>query len=84
VSSLTRPPDVAVFDLDGVIVDSRAAVRTAINDVLGDHGLPRRPAPELDRFIGPPTTVAFAELAGEPRDSPRVAQLVKPSRPVPR
>lgn len=66
-------PDAALFDFDGVIIDSREAVRTAINDALVAHGLAARPGEELDRFIGPPVFGAFAELTGEPPDSELVA-----------
>jgi phosphoglycolate phosphatase len=68
------PPDAAIFDFDGVIIDSRQPVRTAINDALAAHGLPRRPPAELDRFLGPPTLVAFAELTGEQPDSALLAR----------
>lgn len=71
--SLTPAPDAAVFDFDGVIIDSRAAVRTAVNEALTAHGIPPRPAEVLDRFIGPPVLAAFAELTGEPEDSALVA-----------
>ena len=67
------PPDGAVFDFDGVIVDSRAPVRAAVNEALAAHGFARRTAAELDRFIGPPVLAAFAELIGEPEDSAAVA-----------
>jgi beta-phosphoglucomutase-like phosphatase (HAD superfamily) len=53
-------PDAAIFDFDGVIIDSREPVRTAINDALAAHGLPRRLPADLDRFLGPPPLVAFS------------------------
>lgn len=65
-------PDGAVFDFDGVIVDSRAPVRTAVNEALAAHGFARRNPAELDRFIGPPVLAAFAELTGEREDSDAV------------
>ena len=73
---LNPPPAAALFDFDGVIIDSREAVRTAINDALRRHGLRPRPGPELDRYIGPPASAAFAELTGESTDSPFVAACV--------
>jgi phosphoglycolate phosphatase len=73
---LNPAPAAALFDFDGVIIDSREAVRTAINDALTVHGLPPRPGPELDRFIGPPAPAAFAELTGKPAASPFVAACV--------
>jgi phosphoglycolate phosphatase len=68
--------DAVIFDLDGVIVDSYAAVTDSINGALAAHGLPTRPAQALRHFIGPPTFVAFAELTGEPPDSAVVAAIV--------
>lgn len=62
-----------VFDFDGVIVESRRPVRTAVNEALAAHGFTRRRPEELDRFIGPPVLAAFAELIGEPEDSEPVA-----------
>lgn len=70
------PPDAALFDFDGVIIDSRAAVRSAINRALADHGMPTLPELTLDRFIGPPILGAFAELTGAPEGSALVAALV--------
>jgi phosphoglycolate phosphatase len=58
-----------LFDLDGVLVDSRSAIGSCINHALDAHGLPRRPLAVLERFIGPQLTVAFAELTGQPEDS---------------
>jgi phosphoglycolate phosphatase len=71
--SLAPAPNAAVFDFDGVIIDSRAAVRSAVNEALIAHGLPPRPEEVLDRVIGPPVLVAFAELTGEAEDSALVA-----------
>jgi phosphoglycolate phosphatase len=76
VTPLTPPPDAVVFDLDGVIIDSREAVRVAAGDALAAHGLKPRPPHELDRLIGPPTAVGFADLAGATRDSELVGALV--------
>jgi phosphoglycolate phosphatase len=69
-------PDAAIFDFDGVIIDSRDGVRSAINAALVEHGFTARPGPELDRFLGPPTLVAFAELTGAATDSELVARCV--------
>ena len=65
-----------IFDFDGVLVDSYAAVTGAINAALVEHGLPSRPPEELRHFIGPPTFVAFGELTGEDPDSETVAAIV--------
>jgi phosphoglycolate phosphatase len=62
--------DTAVlFDLDGVLVDSRAAISGCINHALDAQGLPEQAPDSLEPFIGPPLTLAFAELTGQPQDS---------------
>lgn len=72
-----RPPaDAAIFDFDGVVIDSLAPVATAINGALRALGLAPRRAEDLARFIGPPTPTAFAELTGDAEDSETVAAAV--------
>ncbi len=61
-----------LFDLDGVLIDSRAAISSCINHALNAQGLSERPRSSLERFIGPPLRLAFAELTGRPQDSPLV------------
>lgn len=73
---LTPPADAAIFDFDGVIIDSLAPVETAINGTLRAHGLSPRPAAELARFIGPPTPTAFIELTGAAEGSQELAAYV--------
>ena len=73
---LTPPADAAIFDFDGVIIDSRPPVETAINGALLAHGFAPRSAAEIARFIGPPTLSAFAELTGAAEDSQIVAACV--------
>lgn len=75
--TLTPSPDGAIFDFDGVIIDSLAPVETAINGALVEHGYPPHTAAELARFIGPPTPTAFIELTGAAADSQIVADCVK-------
>ncbi|MGA2925332.1 MAG: HAD hydrolase-like protein [Solirubrobacteraceae bacterium] len=70
---LVPAPDAVVFDLDGVLIDSREPVRLAINAALRAHGLAQRPGPELDRYIGPTVLDGFAELTGQPPRSALVA-----------
>ncbi|HSD80145.1 MAG TPA: HAD hydrolase-like protein, partial [Solirubrobacteraceae bacterium] len=73
-------PAAVLLDLDGVLVDSRAAIAGSINHALATQGLAPRPGPELDRWIGPPLAVAFAELTGRPVDSALVAACVRAYR----
>jgi phosphoglycolate phosphatase len=72
------PPAAAVvlFDLDGVLADSRAAITGCLNEALAAHGLPRRDPADLYRYIGPPLPLAFAELAGATPDSELVARCI--------
>ncbi|MDP9386238.1 MAG: HAD hydrolase-like protein [Actinomycetota bacterium] len=56
-----------LFDLDGVLIDSRAAIMGCINHALTEHGLPARAPADLHRYIGPPLLESFAQLAGADR-----------------
>jgi phosphoglycolate phosphatase len=78
----TLQSDVVLFDLDGVLVDSRAAIARCINHALREQGLPAQPAADLHRFIGPPLGVAFSELAGQPIDSPLTIALMQGYRDI--
>ena len=69
-------PHALIFDFDGVLVDSYAAVTGSINAALVEHGLPARPQADLRRFIGPPTFSAFSELTGQRPESDAVAAIV--------
>ena len=53
-----------LFDLDGVLLDSRTAIVRCIEHGLREQGAAIPPAAELERFIGPPLVDAFSELAG--------------------
>jgi phosphoglycolate phosphatase len=68
--------DAAVFDVDGVLIDSLGPVTASINAALRDHGLAERPQADLRRFVGPPTFSAFAELLGLPPEAPEVLAAV--------
>ena len=76
----TLDQSAVLFDLDGVLVDSRAPITGSINDALIAHGLPPHAAESLVRFIGPPLVGAFAELTGEAPDSPLVMSCVNAYR----
>jgi phosphoglycolate phosphatase-like HAD superfamily hydrolase len=66
-----------LFDLAGVLVESRAAITSCVNHSLAQHDFPERPAQELDRFTGPPLAAAFCELSGEAASSPLVSSCVR-------
>ncbi len=59
--------DAVLFDLDGVVLDSRAAFASCVNAALVENGLQARPSDELARFLGPSLPDAFLELTGDPR-----------------
>jgi phosphoglycolate phosphatase len=66
-------PAAVLFDLDGVLLDSRTAIVRCIEHALRAEGAFVPPAEELERFIGPPLIDAFAELAGRERAAACVA-----------
>ncbi len=57
--------DAAIFDLDGVLADSRVAFARCVNAALVAAGVPERPAADLHRFLGPPLHATFVELTGD-------------------
>jgi phosphoglycolate phosphatase len=57
-------PSAVLFDLDGVLLDSRVAIVRCIEHGLRANAVAVPPVAELERFIGPPLVDAFAELAG--------------------
>jgi phosphoglycolate phosphatase len=65
-----------IFDLDGVLVDSRAVFLSCVNYAFDKLGLPRRTDAELLPYIGPPFAYGFGELLGVPPDAPVVAACI--------
>jgi phosphoglycolate phosphatase len=57
--------NIALFDLDGTLVDSRYAITSCINHALRVTGLPERELASLEGFIGGPLREAFLELGGD-------------------
>lgn len=57
--------DAILFDLDGVLVDSRTPFARSLNAALLAHGLPERPEEELHTYIGPPIHQSFRRITGE-------------------
>jgi phosphoglycolate phosphatase len=68
--------DVVLFDLDGVLADSRAPIAGCINHALAEHGYAPRPPAELHASIGALLPSVFAEIIAAPADSPAVAACV--------
>lgn len=56
-----------LFDLDGVLVDSRAPIASCTNATLRAHDLPELPDEEIHALIGPPLHETWARLAGPER-----------------
>ena len=57
--------DAVLFDLDGVLVDSRVPFARSVNSALTSHGLAPRPEHELYRYLGPPLHRTFCALVSE-------------------
>lgn len=57
--------DAVLFDLDGVLVDSRVAFARSVNTALAAQGLPPRLEHELHQYLGPPLHRTFRALVGE-------------------
>jgi len=65
-----------IFDLDGVLVDSRAVFLSCVNHAFAKLGLPARADEELLPYIGPPFAYAFGELLGVAHDAPIVTACI--------
>jgi phosphoglycolate phosphatase len=66
-------PAAVLFDLDGVLIDSRVAIVRCIEHGLRAVGAPVPPAAELEPLIGPPLIDGFAGLAGPDRAAAALA-----------
>ena len=65
-----------IFDLDGVLVDSRAVFLSCVRHAFAKLELPERTDAELLPYIGPPFAYAFGELLQVPHDAPIVAACI--------
>ena len=65
-----------IFDLDGVLVDSRAVFLSCVRHAFAKLGLPERSDEELLPYIGPPFAYAFGELLQVPHDAPIVTACI--------
>ena len=69
-------PHAILFDLDGVLLDSRAPFARSINGSLAEHGFGERPEDVLHRFLGPPVHETFETLLGPDADADLVQSCV--------
>jgi phosphoglycolate phosphatase len=51
-----------LFDLDGVLADSRATISASVAAALAERGHDGHRAMEVERLIGPPLRLGFADL----------------------
>jgi phosphoglycolate phosphatase len=58
--------DAVIFDLDGVLADSRVAFARCVNAALAAARVPERRPSDLHRYLGPPLHATFVELTGDP------------------
>jgi phosphoglycolate phosphatase len=65
-----------IFDLDGVLVDSRAVFLSCVNHAFTKLGLPARSDAELLPYIGPPFAYGFGELLSVAPDAPIVTACI--------
>jgi phosphoglycolate phosphatase len=68
--------EVVLFDLDGVLVDSREAIAGCINHALEASGFARQSRGALHAFIGAPLAEAFAQITGQLAESATVRACV--------
>ncbi|GAA2471388.1 HAD-IA family hydrolase [Streptomyces longisporus] len=70
------PTRVAMFDLDGTLVDSPRAIVETFAAAFTALGLPPRDPADVRATIGLPLEQAFGKLLGVPQDDPLVAEGV--------
>jgi phosphoglycolate phosphatase len=70
------PTPSILFDLDGVLADSRATITTCIQQAFVEHGHPEPSDEAVLEIIGPPTRIGFGQLLGLDPDDPEVEACV--------
>jgi phosphoglycolate phosphatase len=73
VAPESRDLEVVVFDLDGVLVDSRGPIARCINDALAGRGLAPEPEAALHGWIGHPLREVFEALLARRAADPGLA-----------
>ena len=80
--SAGAPAAVVLFDLDGVLADSRRAITSCMNHALAEAGREPVPPESLYPLIGPSLSYGFASLLAVERDDPEVAACIASYRSV--
>lgn len=57
---------IALFDLDGTIVDSGPTIVTSATETLEAFGFPVPGMEQLRRFVGPPINIGIVDVLGVP------------------
>jgi phosphoglycolate phosphatase len=66
--SLSLRPAAVLFDLDGTLADSFAAIREALNAALREHGLPEQDLPWVRTHVGRGAVELLRDAVGADRD----------------
>jgi phosphoglycolate phosphatase len=62
IRAMAADHDAVLFDLDGVLVDSRVPFARCVNEALAAQDLAPRPEHELHQYLGPPLHRTFQAL----------------------
>ena len=73
---MSRRSEVVLFDLDGVLADSRGPIARHMNAARQARGFPPVPEERLHPYIGPSLSFAFSDLLGLAPDDPEIAELI--------
>ena len=68
--------EVVLFDLDGVLADSRGPIARHMNAALAARGFAPVPEERLYRYIGPSLSFGFSDVLGLAPDDPEIAELI--------
>jgi phosphoglycolate phosphatase len=72
--------EVVLFDLDGVLADSRGPIARHMNAALLARGHDPVPEERLHPYIGPSLSFGFTDLLGLAPDDPEIAALIEAYR----
>jgi phosphoglycolate phosphatase len=68
--------EVVLFDLDGVLADSRGPIARHMNAALSARGFAPVPEERLHPYIGPSLSFGFSDLLGLDPGDPEIAELI--------